>query len=96
MIVGILIGLLLSLNSFISNKSELYRYNKPKHEQTYNNQSYINPTPFKTGYLKKRDGVCERNVSTCFKYPFTPEYVNYGRWGCNEKCCDNLIFNSPP
>jgi hypothetical protein len=55
---------------------------------------YINPSPFKTGYLKNPD---QNNANLCggSGYPLKQPYVDYGdSISCSD--CDNLKFNSAP
>ena len=56
--------------------------------------SPINPTPFKTGYIKNSP---QSNANLCggARYPVKQPYVDYGP---STSCCgcDNLKFNSSP
>ena len=63
---------------------------------------YINPQPFKIGYLKGQTpqlpiaNLCNSNNTM---YPIQPPYVNYSNHSnhSRKKCnCEVNIFNSPP
>lgn len=97
-LVGATVGILAITGAFNTSSSNK---NKQSPKPPESQQPYINPQPFKTGYLKDSPqplaDVCNKNM-----YPINPPYVDYGdpRYvsaiNDTEKECDVIIFNSPP
>jgi len=92
-LIGATVGILTAVG--------VYSSKGRKKESLYG--SYINPTPFKTGYIQnspqKLADACRDPTlgGNNVMYPVNPPYVNYGTRApgdCGE--CDVNIFNSIP
>ena len=102
-LIGATVGIL-AVNGVFSRKNGGKNSGNNSTESIQTHRSYINPTPFKTGYLDNppqhladlcRSGKGGNNVM----YPIQPIYVDYGEREGGDCCggeCDVNIFNSPP
>ena len=71
-------------------------------KQTQQTSSYIEPSQFKTGYIKNKQqtlaDLCRdpSKGGNNVMYPINPLYVDYTLGNDETKECDVNVFNSPP
>ena len=101
-LVGVIFVVLVATGSFKKGDSGdsgddgVTHVTQPSPKEEY---PYINPKPFKVGYLKDSPQKLA-DVCNTVRYPVQPVYVDYGTWDRGGDCCsgkcDNLKFNAPP
>lgn len=94
-VIGLTIGILAAFGVF--NPKSNNNHHDPSDENDYS-VPYIDPQPFKTGYLTDPPQKLA-NLCSDVMYPVNPPYVQYGQWNGGDCCsgkCDVDEFNSAP
>ena len=86
-VISIFSIIILYLSLHTKDKNDNSRYRTPNSSIQDPVENSINPTPFKTGYIKNSPqsnaNMCDSSKDICdssnnIRYPITPPYVNYG------------------